>query len=197
MKLKYDDRLNHLLQSAASVFATKGYHSTTMRDLSREAGMSLAGMYYYVEGKDELLFTIQDRCFSAVISGARSAIETASAPRERLELFIRHHVTFFASHMAEMKVLSHEAQSLGSKRQEGIDALKREYVEMLLEIVRTVRAGENSINPHVAAYALFGMMNWIYTWYDPEGPEPPDALANQLAQLFIYGITPTPVTHGG
>lgn len=197
MKLKYDDRLDHLLQSAASVFATKGYHSTTMRDLSRETGMSLAGMYYYVDGKDELLFTIQDRCFSAVIAGARSAIELASAPGKRLELFIQHHVTFFASHMSEMKVLSHEAESLGSERRARIDALKREYVDLLLEIIRAVRAGETGINPHVAAYALFGMMNWIYTWYDPEGPEPPDALANQLAQLFIYGITPTPVTHGG
>jgi AcrR family transcriptional regulator len=197
MKLKYDDRLDHLLRNAASVFATKGYHSTTMRDLSRETGMSLSGMYYYVEGKDELLFTIQDRCFSAVISGARSAVELALTPEERLQLFIRHHVTFFAHHMAEMKVLSHEAESLSKVRRTRVDTLKREYVEMLLEIVRNVRTGANNINPHVAAYALFGMMNWIYTWYDPEGPETPDALANQLAQLFVYGITPIPVTHGG
>ncbi len=197
MKLKYDDRLDHLLQSAASVFATKGYHSTTMRDLSRESGMSLSGMYYYVEGKDELLFTIQERCFSAVITGARSAVSLALTPRERLELFIRHHVTFFASHMEEMKVLSHEAESLAGPRREQIDDLKREYVEMLLGMVRTVQDGSIGINAHVAAYALFGMMNWIYTWYDPEGPETPDALANQLAQLFAYGITPTPVTHGG
>ena len=53
--LPYDDRREHLLGTAARVFAANGFHSTTMRDLARETGMSLAGMYHYVSGKDELL----------------------------------------------------------------------------------------------------------------------------------------------
>src|SRR5207245_4874730 len=108
----YDQRLEHLLARAARVFADKGYHCTTMRDLAAASGMSLAGMYYYVKGKEDLLFLIQERCFTCVLAGAGEALARSRDPVERLQAFIRHHVTFFAAHMAEMKVLSHEADAL-------------------------------------------------------------------------------------
>src|SRR5512134_373336 len=63
----YDARLDALLRVAAQVFARKGYHATTMRDLSRASGMSLAGMYHYVPGKEDLLYLIQRRCFQSVL----------------------------------------------------------------------------------------------------------------------------------
>ncbi len=126
--MTYDERLQHLLATAANIFAAHGFHSTTMRDLSRATGMSLAGMYYYVEGKDELLFLIQERCFTEILTGARAAIAAETYPLERLRRFIRHHVGFFTAHMAEMKVLSHEAESLSGERWETINRLKRTYV---------------------------------------------------------------------
>ncbi len=88
----YDERLDHLLARAARVFADKGYHPTTMRDLSAASGMSLAGMYYYVRGKEDLLALIQERCFTQVLEGARQAVASARDPQERLQAFIRHHV---------------------------------------------------------------------------------------------------------
>ena len=57
----YDQRLQHLLASAARTFAERGFHATSMRDLSRASGMSLSGIYHYVKGKVELLYLIQDR----------------------------------------------------------------------------------------------------------------------------------------
>ncbi len=192
--MTYDDRLEHLLATAADIFAANGFHSTTMRDLSRATEMSLAGMYYYVEGKDELLYLIQERCFTEVVTGARAAIAAETDPRERLRRFIRHHVGFFTAHMAEMKVLSHEAESLSGARWETINRLKRSYVDLLLSLLDAARPeGTSSIDRRVAAFALFGMMNWIYTWYDPEGSVAPDRLADQMAELFLHGIVPATV----
>src|SRR2546426_11773476 len=113
----YDERLDHLLAQAARVFADKGYHSTTMRDLAAASGMSLAGMYYYVRGKEELLAKIQERCFTRVLDGAERAVAARTGdPVERLQGFIRHHVTFFAAHMPEMNALTHEAASRTGER---------------------------------------------------------------------------------
>src|SRR5213076_1195868 len=70
----YDERLDHFLSRAAKVFADQGYHYTTMRDLAAATDMSLAGMYYYVRGKEELLFRIQERCFMRVLAGAQRAL---------------------------------------------------------------------------------------------------------------------------
>ncbi|MFQ5551355.1 MAG: TetR/AcrR family transcriptional regulator [Gemmatimonadales bacterium] len=196
----YDDRLAHQLSVAASVFATKGYHSTTMRDLARESGMSLSGMYYYVEGKDELLFTIQERCFREVIDGAVRAMQVARDPSESLERFITHHVTFFAQHMAEMKVLSQESESLSEAYREPINDLKRRYVELLVDTIEALQNDTGGVDPRIAAYALFGTMNWIYTWYDPEGQITPEALAEQFATIFLTGTINTavaPAAQGG
>lgn len=196
----YDTRLERLLAAAARVFAAKGYHSTTMRDLARATGMSLAGMYHYVSGKDELLFLVQQRCFVQVLEGARRALAEATDTVERLEQFVRHHVTFFAQHMPEMKVLSHEAESLSPPRRAEINRLKRAYVDLLLELLEDVRTdGAVPADPRVAAYALFGMMNWIYTWYDPAKSISPDDLAGQFTRLYLHGVAPasTSVTQGG
>ena len=185
----YDKRLDQLLAVAAKVFADKGYHSTTMRELARETEMSLAGMYHYVGGKEELLFLIQQRCFTRVLSGAETAVAQRTEPRQRLERFIRHHVIFFAGHMSEMKVLSHEAESLQGERLGTINALKRRYVALLTNLVQSADGAlESGIDPHVASYALFGMMNWIYNWYDPTGPVSPETLSEQFSRLFLSGL---------
>jgi AcrR family transcriptional regulator len=193
--MTYDERQDALLAEAARVFADKGFHPTTMRDLSRATGMSLAGIYYYVQNKEDLLFRIQERCFTEVLAGARKVLATEGGlPDERLERFIMHHVEFFAAHMAEMKVLSHEAESLSGEAMDRINRLKRDYGELLHTLMQAVRGGENPVDPRVATYALFGMMNWMYTWYDPSGPVSPQDLAAQFATIFLRGIgTPSTV----
>src|SRR2546423_15641423 len=106
----YDERLDHFLSRAAKVFADQGYHSTTMRDLAAATDMSLAGMYYYVRGKEELLFRIQERCFMRVLAGAQRALLALGdpPPGERPQAFTPPHGTLFAPHMAEEKGLAHQ-----------------------------------------------------------------------------------------
>jgi len=197
---QYDERLEHLLRTAAEVFARQGYHATSMRDLAKATGMSLAGMYYYVRCKDQLLYQIQERCFMAVLEGAQSALEAGTDPADRIDRLIRHHVTFFTENMNEMKVLSHEANSLIEERQDSINRLKKQYVTLVAELIGDAQGDAPRVDNRIAAYAVFGMMNWIYTWYDPAGRIKPDQLAEQLSQLFLHGImstTTSALPHGG
>src|SRR2546430_14786425 len=148
----YDQRLDHLLARAARVFADKGYHPTTMRDLSAASGMSLAGMYYYVSGKEDLLALIQERCFARVLEGAQQAAAAASDPLERLQALIRHHVTFFAQHLAEMKVLSHEPPP------RGVGVIKRRYVDLLEAALQDRAAEQRAGGRHAAGYIPVGLI---------------------------------------
>jgi len=184
----FDDRRDHLLHAAARVFAERGYDRTSMRDLARASGMSLAGMYYYVKGKEDLLLQIQRICFERVYEGAQAAVAPESSAEGRLAAFIRHHVTFFVSHMDEMKVLAHEAESLTGTSLDEVRRLKRQYVDYLIALLGALdgRAGD-SAQRHVAAFTLFGMMNWIYTWYRPGGPVGVAQLADQITKLFLNG----------
>ena len=187
----FDQRRDNLLAVAARVFAARGFDRTSMRDLSRDASMSLAGMYYYVKGKEDLLLQIQRGCFEQVRRGAREALAGQTVPEERLAAFIRHHVTFFATHMAEMKVLAHEAESLSGAALAEVHQLKRAYVDLLVELLADLdgRGAAEATGRQVAAYTLFGMMNWIYTWYDPQGPVGVAELADTITRLFLNGYS--------
>jgi AcrR family transcriptional regulator len=185
----YDARRVRLLATAARVFAARGFAGTSMRDLAREAEMSLAGMYYYVRGKEDLLYQIQRTCFEQVVAGAAAAVASRTTAEAKLEAFIRHHVTFFATHMAEMKVLAHEAESLTGAMRDEVRRIKRAYVNVLLGLLAGLDGlgTEGRRRRDVAAYTLFGMMNWIYTWYDPGGAVGVDELAEQITRLFLNG----------
>lgn len=184
-----DDRLQHLVTTATAIFAERGFHATSMRDLSRASGMSLAGIYHYVRSKHELLFLIQDQCFAEVHAGAVAALETVTDPEDRVRAFIRHHVVFFTGHMDKMKVMSHEDDELEGTMRQQVRERKRGYVDLLTSLL--ARVDHRAINPLVAGYTLFGMMNWIYTWYRPAGAISPEQLAEDVAALFLYGYLPS------
>jgi AcrR family transcriptional regulator len=182
----YDRRLQLLLSAAARIFAERGFHATSMRDLSRASGMSLAGIYHYVASKQELLFLIQDRCFDKVIAGCREAVAGESELQAKITAFIRHHVVFFAGHMHEMKVLSHEAEHLQGTMRQQIVQRKREYVSVLADLLDQLTPRPVS---HLAAvWSAFGMINWIYTWYKPTGQMSPAQLGQEMAEVLLHGL---------
>ena len=191
----YDLKLDALLASAAKIFAERGYHETSMRDLAAESGVSLSGLYYYVKSKEELLFLIQDRNFQAVLDGLDEELVGVEQPIERLGRFIQSHLEYFASHMHEMKVLSHEAASLTGDYLAQVNAKKRLYTRRLMDILADVEAsnGPAHVNRRVAAYSLFGMMNWIYNWYDPLGDLDIRLLSQNMTRLFLGGYVGFPV----
>ena len=189
---RYDQKLEFILRTAARIFAEKGYHSTSMRDISRATKVSLAGLYYYCKSKDELLFLIQDNCFGRVLERLEERLKETDEPVARLRLVIENHLSFFAANMAEMKVLSHEADSLGGEMYAHVAGQKQQYTKLVRRILADVQAAQAPARPKldltVATYALFGMMNWIYNWYDPRGKLAVHDLVDNVARLFLGGF---------
>ncbi len=188
---RYDQKLEFILRTAARIFAEKSYHSTTMRDISRATKVSLAGLYHYCKSKEELLFLIQDNCFGRVLERLEERLCEVEDPVPKLGIFIENHLSFFAANMAEMKVLSHEAESLRGDLHEHVSSRKDKYTKLarniLLEVQET-RENKQQVDLTVATYALFGMMNWIYNWYDPQGQLKVADLATNVLQLFLHGF---------
>src|ERR1700689_1619247 len=109
---RFDRRLAQILTHATEVFCEKGYEGASMRDLSRASGMSLAGIYYYFESKERLLFLIQKHTFSTIVQRLKTRLEGVSDPQQRIRVFILNHLEYFLANQAAMKVLSHEANVL-------------------------------------------------------------------------------------
>jgi len=195
---RYDQKLEFILRSAARIFAEKSYHSTSMRDISRATNVSLAGLYHYCKSKEELLFLIQDNCFGRVLERLEQRLQDVEDPIAKLGIFIENHLSFFAANMAEMKVLSHEAESLRGDLYTHVSTRKDNYTKLARKILREVQETGNSKEPidlTVATYALFGMMNWIYNWYDPQGKLKVSDLADNVMKLFLNGFMTDGMRH--
>jgi AcrR family transcriptional regulator len=191
LRARYDEKLEFILRTASSIFAEKGYHPTTMRDISRATGVSLAGLYHYCESKEELLFLIQDNCFGRVLERLEERLSETKNAQDKLRVFIENHLSFFAANMAEMKVLSHEGRSLVGERHQDVAVKKREYtnrVRQILDELQSSRADQQRVDLTVATYGLFGMLNWIYNWYDPTGSLKVNELAQNVTRLFLGGF---------
>jgi TetR/AcrR family transcriptional regulator, cholesterol catabolism regulator len=187
---RYDQKLEHILRTSARIFAEKSYHSTSMRDIARATGVSLAGLYHYCKSKEELLFLIQDHCFARVLERFEERIQGVDDPLTRLHIFIDNHLSFFAANMAEMKVLSHEAESLEGELHRHVSTKKERYARRARKILREIQDERNQppVDLTVATYALFGMMNWIYNWYDPRGKLSVNQLVDNITRLFLNGF---------
>jgi TetR/AcrR family transcriptional regulator, cholesterol catabolism regulator len=195
----YDQKLEFILRTAARIFAEKSYHSTSMRDISRATNASLAGLYHYCKSKEELLFLIQDNCFGRVLERLEQRLEGVEDPLTKLGIFIENHLSFFAANMSEMKVLSHEAESLNGDLYTHVSTRKDKYTKLARQILREVQETQQSkerVDLTVATYALFGMMNWIYNWYDPQGKLKVSDLTSNVMKLFLNGFVPNGICHG-
>src|SRR5271165_1704677 len=85
---RFDRRLAELLTHATEVFCRKGYEGASMRDLSRASGMSLAGLYYYFESKERLLFLIQKHTFTTIVQRLKARLVGVSEPEQKIRIFI-------------------------------------------------------------------------------------------------------------
>ena len=186
----YDEKLQLILKTSAKIFAEKGFHHTSVRDIARATKMSLSGLYYYFTTKEELLFLIQERCFVTLLQRWEQAVDPQSDVRARIRAFAENHLSFFLHNMPEMKVMAHEDESLTGDFQDKILVLKRRYVKIIIDLVGELQGQGRvkAVDLRVATFALFGMMNWIYTWYQPKRDLPFPQLIEQMLRIYFFGL---------
>jgi AcrR family transcriptional regulator len=186
---RFDRRLNKILAHATDVFCEKGYEGASMRDLSRASGMSLAGMYHYFHSKERLLYLIQENTFSTLVENLKVRLESVTDPEKRICVFIQNHLGYFVANQSGLKVLSHEDDALRNGFGSRIAAIKREYYRICLGLMDDLkRARKLNFNSRTAVMSLFGMINWIYTWYKPRVDGSAEELARQMSGIILSGI---------
>jgi AcrR family transcriptional regulator len=186
---RFDRRLAQILNHATDVFCKKGYEGASMRDLSRASGMSLAGLYYYFESKERLLFLIQKHTFSTIVQGLKSRLEGVTDPEQQIRIFILNHLEYFLANQAAMKVLSHEAEALKNGFASEVATIKREYYRICVGLLDELKRDRGlQFSTRIAVLSLFGMMNWIYTWHNSRADADAGQLASEMSDIFLRGV---------
>lgn len=177
-----------ILGAAASAIARHGYHGMSMRDLSRASGQGLANLYVYFSSKEDILFALQSEAFDALIESSERAVALEKEPVAGLHAFILNHVRFSTEHPDLMRTLVQEAAALPLEKRAQIRERKERYFETAKRLVAVLRSERDEGELERATYALFGMLNWIYGWYEPKRHGSPELLARSLHRTALCGV---------
>ncbi len=157
----------------------------SIRELARHLGMAPASLYHHFSSKEALLAEIHTEAFEHLLDGARRAAAVDGPPEARLEACIAHHLRFVAEHRDWMRVLVHEVRRLSPPHRRSLRRLKDAYASLLRDVVAACLPDASRRVVEGTTWGLFGMLNWSYTWYDPDIHGDLDDLARLFAQMVL------------
>jgi AcrR family transcriptional regulator len=190
------DSRQEILRTAARLFQQRGYDATSMNDVAAALKLSKGGLYHHFQSKDEILFEIMDHAMQITEERVVSPVRTIADPEERLRALIRLHIEVVLSPRdREITVMLHENHPLPPSLRKRINSRKKDYIHFLESLMAEVQAksrkpgaAKGKVGPRAAAFALLGMINWIYQWYKPEGDLQALNLIPQFTDLIFGGI---------
>src|SRR5580693_1821751 len=182
------DSRQEILRTAARLFQQRGYDATSMNDVAAALKLSKGCLYHHFQSKDEILFEIMDHAMEITQERVLDPVRLIHAPEERLRALIRLHIEVVLSPRdREITVMLHENHPLPPSLRKRINGRKKDYVHFLEKLMGEVQekakekarekgqgnhrltGAKGKVSPRAAAFALLGMINWIYQWYKPEG----------------------------
>ncbi|OPY78159.1 MAG: HTH-type transcriptional repressor KstR2 [Syntrophorhabdus sp. PtaU1.Bin058] len=174
----------------AQLFSKKGYMETSLADIAVAMKLSKGGIYHYFPSKTELLSFIIHSSMDQVLKDLKEELGKIESPQEKIKRLIVRHVELYIQHMYEARTLLNETPNLSPTSFKKIVVKQREYYQIAASVLSDYLGASASKDEIKAiSFTLFGMCNWIYSWYDPKGPIAPEQLSQIVFDLFINGVS--------
>jgi AcrR family transcriptional regulator/DNA-binding XRE family transcriptional regulator len=176
--------LDDALTAAAAAFLAIGYHGATMRDIASRAGLSVPGVYYHYESKQEMLLQIMDFTLTDLLGHAHAALEEAEGEalegfRLLVECLVRYHVV-----QRDLAFLGlSESRALDDMSLEHVHVKQVEIHELLVDqISRGIAGGVfDEGDPAVMARAVVSMCSGLTLWYTEHG----SLTIDEVVRLYV------------
>jgi TetR/AcrR family transcriptional regulator, cholesterol catabolism regulator len=178
-----------VIAAAGRLFAERGYHGTSMRDLGSELGLLGSSLYSHVTSKADLLVEVVERGADLFDASAQAAQTVGGSGADRLRALISGHVEVVVDHLDEVRTFLNEARFLDTVHRSRIVAARDAYeAEFRRAIADGLADGtlDWSIDPKMGAIMVLSILNAIERWYDPGGPLDPPALVDRIWR-FVEG----------
>ncbi|CAB4927700.1 unannotated protein [freshwater metagenome] len=190
LRARYDGRRDEVVAVAAQLFAERGYHGTSMADLTAATGLAPGGLYHYIGSKESLLVRICDELMDPLLAEAQPIATDGAAPEDRLRRLLRTWMIHVDEHHDHMLVFQQERTLLAEGAQWRDVRHKRKTFEELLDAVLRdceaaglLRLGDRRLT----LSALLGMVNYSPQWLRPGGRLTPEEIANGYGDLVLAG----------
>lgn len=182
-------RRQEIVRQAAPLFRERGFHGTGMRDVAAALGVAPGALYYYFQGKDDLIYACQEIALSRLLEVGERLAHDAGDPGARLRELIRAHLALTldelggsAAHVEFHALPPELLRDIVAKR----DAYEAQVRAILEDGVR--RGAWPGVDTKLATLNLLGALNWTVVWWRPGGRLETGALAEGLADLHLASL---------
>ena len=185
----YDNQREQILARAAELFARQGYSATSMNQVAEACGVSKPSLYHYVLDKDRLLVEIAEGHVAKLNALVDEVQQLPLAPEARVRRLIEAFLEVYADSQAAHRVLTEDVKFLQEADRARVLAAQRAVVAGFADAVASARPElrhADLLKP--VTMLLFGMMNWMFTWLQPDGRLTHTAMAPVVADLFFGGL---------
>lgn len=181
-------RKEEIIRVAARLFATKGYHATTLTEIAGELGITKPALYYHVRDKEDILREIVNRIMEPMEAASRVGKSDLS-PREKIKEITKILVKFAAERRETTLIAFEEVKILPKRTRDAVRRRQKEVEQSLQEALKEgVESGDFMVSDvKAAAFAILGATNWVYRWYQPRGKLTPDIIAEQFIDFLENG----------
>jgi TetR/AcrR family transcriptional regulator, cholesterol catabolism regulator len=181
-----------VVDAAGRLFAERGYHGTSMRDLGRELGLLGSSLYAHVESKQDLLVAVVERGASLFEASAASALATEGSADRRLGALIEGHVDVVLDNIDVARTFLNEARVLDDEHRSRVLAARDGYEAVFRQVLREgVDEGtfREDVDPSLDAIFVLSILNAIERWYHPGGRIDRSSLVAELTGFVLEGLT--------
>ena len=185
-----DDRSGVIYRTAAQIIYEKGFDATSMNEIAEALDLTKPGLYYYVKGKKQLLYSIMDFAMDLLNANVVAPAKLVDDPEERLRTIIRQHARLLTHEAGALAILIDEDAGLSDDQREEIVRRKRDYFEFLRQTLEALRRQGRlrPVDSTVGAFSLLGMVMWISRWYDPRGRLDSDQVVADITEIALAGM---------
>jgi AcrR family transcriptional regulator len=181
-RIRSDNRMADILDSAARQFAHRGYAATSMRAIADEANMLPGSLYYHFRSKEQLLVAVYEAGVEELCRSAHAAMETCQDPWDRLEALCRAHVETVLRDSDYAHVLIRVLPSETPKAASELQSLRRRFEDIYRSAVADLALSPGS-DSRAIRLLLMGALNWAAIWYTDGGPYTPQDIARAFVKL--------------
>ncbi|EGK07334.1 TetR/AcrR family transcriptional regulator [Kroppenstedtia eburnea] len=184
-------RREKILEKASQLFRTKGYHGTTIRDISEASGILSGSLYAHIKSKEDLLFEITDRGAELFLRSLRPVVMSEEDPVLKLRKGLVAHIRVITENLEAATVFFHEWKALTEERRRIIQAKRDEYEAMWAELLSegVNRGSFRLADEKFARLLILSAANGLYQWYNPQGDLSPEEVADRFTTILLSGFT--------
>jgi AcrR family transcriptional regulator len=182
-----------LEHNAAALFREKGYAASSMRDLAQCMGIEAASLYSHIKSKEELLQNICMPLAQELFQGLKAIVKQDLTAKAKLSQALSTHLAIITRNTDYALVFLQEYRHLSEPVRSEFLSMRKEYEQQFMLILRQgIRNGEfRKTDEKITTLTLLSAVNSTPQWFRKETGVTPEALAAQLTDILVNGLSNT------